>query len=170
MTTQVCNYDTDVQLDAFHVEPGAGEALWFGPNRMTIKAQARQTGGGFGLVESWVPAGASPALHVHHGEDESFYVLEGELRFVCGEREFLARTGSFVFLPRDVPHTFRVEGNRDARLLTLLTPGGMERFFADAGRPAEGPGLPPAGPPDIALQSRVAPLYGNEIVGPPLAS
>jgi hypothetical protein len=73
-----------------------------------------------------------------------------------------------VFLPRDVPHTFRVEEEEPARMLTLLTPGGGERFFLEGGRPPEGPGLPPPGPPDIAKLQRVAPLYGMEIVGPPL--
>ena len=172
MTTQLCINNTDVQeaamTEALMVEPGAGEAIWFGPNRMAVKATGADTNGGFGLLESTVPAGASPALHVHRAEDESFYVLEGEVTFVCGDREFRAPAGSFVFLPRDVPHTFVVEGDRPARLLTLMTPGGGEGFFRDAGRPAEGPGLPPAGPPDVALQAQVAPRYGAEIVGPPL--
>jgi quercetin dioxygenase-like cupin family protein len=168
----MCMNNTDVQEEgmsqALMVEAGAGEALWFGPNRMTIKATGAATGGGFGLVESTIPAGASPALHVHHAEDESFYVLEGEMTFVCGEQELHATAGSFVFLPRDLPHTFVVEGDRPARVLTLLTPGGGEGFFRDAGRMAEGPGLPPAGPPDVALQARVAPMYGAEILGPPI--
>jgi mannose-6-phosphate isomerase-like protein (cupin superfamily) len=173
MATQVCINNTDVQEDGMAeariVEPGAGAALWFGPNRMTVKATAADTGGGFGLLESRIPAGASPALHVHHGEDESFYVLDGEITFVCGERELHATAGSFVFLPRGVPHTFVVEGDREARVLTLMTPGGGEGFFVDAGRPAGGPGLPPAGPPDVALQARVAPTYAAEILGPPIA-
>ena len=153
-----------------HFSPtGDGETTWFQPNRMTLKATAETTGGAFGLVESWVRAGSSPPLHVHRREDESFWVLEGQLRFRCGDEEFAAGPGSFVFLPRDVPHTFIVEGDRDARLLTLLTPGGGERFFVDAGRAPEGPGLPPPGPPDIARLKKIAPLYGNEIVGPPLS-
>ena len=159
---------TEVGAPVF-VAPGEGEATWFQPNRMTVKATAETTGGGFGLLESWVAAGSSPPLHVHHREDESFWVLEGRVRFRCGEAEFVGEPGSFVFLPRDVPHTFRVEGDRPARMLTLLTPGGGEGFFVDGGRPPEGPGLPPAGPPDVALLSRVSEQYGAEIVGPPLA-
>ena len=157
-----------VKTDAFHSAPGEGEATWFGPNRMILKATGEQTGGAFGLVESWVPAGSSPPLHVHHAEDESFYVVAGTVRYVTGGRELLAGPGSFVFLPRDVPHTFVVEGDEDAHLLTLLTPGGFERYFVDAGRPPEGPGLPPPGPPDVAKLQRLAPLYESEIVGPPL--
>src|SRR5262245_57649676 len=147
---------------------GEGEETWFQPNRMLVKATGESTGGAFGLVEAWVAAGSSPPLHVHHREDESFWVLEGQVRFRVGDREITGGPGSFVFLPRGVPHTFVVEGDQDAHWLTLLTPGGGERFFVEAGRAPEGPGLPPPGPPDIALLQRVAPQYGMAIVGPPL--
>jgi quercetin dioxygenase-like cupin family protein len=146
-----------------------GESVWFLQNRMTVKAFAEDTGGAFGLVESRIAAGASPPLHVHRREDEAFFVIEGEVRFRCGDRELLAGPGSFVFLPRDVPHTFVVEGDDDAHMLTLMTPGGGERFFLEGGRPPEGPGLPPPGPPDIARLQRAASLFASEIVGPPLA-
>lgn len=146
-----------------------GESTWFLQNRMTIKASAETTGGAYGLVESWIPAGASPPLHVHRREDEAFWLLEGRVRFRCGDRELVAGPGSFVFLPRDVPHTFVVEGSEDVHMLTLLTPGGGERFFLDGGREPEGPGLPPPGPPDIEKLKRVAQEYGMEILGPPIA-
>jgi quercetin dioxygenase-like cupin family protein len=149
---------------------GEGEETWFQPNRMRIKATAEDTGGAYGLVESWIRAGASPPLHVHHREDEAFFVLEGRIRFHVDGRDILAGPGSFVFLPRDVPHTFLVEGDEDAHMLTLLSPGGGERFFLEAGRIPEGPGLPPAGPPDVAKLREIAPRFGNEIVGPPLAA
>jgi len=113
--------------------------------------------------------GFSPPLHVHQREDESFYVLEGELTMRCGDRTFEARPGAFVFLPRGVPHTFVVEGDRPARMLTLITPGGGEAFFREAGRPAESDGLPPAAPPDIAALKRAGAMFGSEIVGPPMA-
>lgn len=147
---------------------GEGESSWFLINHMTLKASKDETAGGFGLVESLIAPGSSPPLYVHHGEDESFYALEGELTFTAGDETFEAGPGSFVFLPRDLPHTFVVEGDEPARLLTLLTPGGGERFFVDGGRPPEHEGLPPAGPPDIEQLKRVAEQYGNEIVGPPL--
>jgi quercetin dioxygenase-like cupin family protein len=145
-----------------------GETTWFQPNRMTVKASGEQTGGAFGLVESTIRAGSSPPLHVHHREDESFWVLTGNVRFRVGDVDIEAGPGSFVFLPRDVPHTFIVEGDEDAQLLTLLTPGGGEQFFLDAGREPEGPGLPPPGPPDVPKLREVAARYGSEIVGPPL--
>ena len=148
--------------------PSAGQRVWFLRNHLTIKATADTTGGAFGLFESLIAPGFSPPLHVHHREDESFWVLEGELTMRCGDQTFRAGPGAFVFLPRNVPHSFVVEGDRPVRMLTLLTPGGGEGFFIDAGRPAEHDGLPPEAPPDIAALKRVSEQYGAAIVGPPL--
>jgi mannose-6-phosphate isomerase-like protein (cupin superfamily) len=155
--------------DACFLEPGEGQGIWFVRNHMIVKATAKSTGGAFGLVESLIAPGFSPPLHVHHREDEAFYVLEGEVTMKCGDRTFAAPAGAFVFLPRDVPHTFVVEGDRPARMLTLLTPGGGEGVFIEGGRPAEHPGLPPAAPPDIEALQRVSRRFGAEIVGPPMA-
>jgi len=159
---------TDVADRAVALGPDEGEAIWFLHSRITVKATAAETGGGFGLVESVIPPGFSPPFHVHHREDESFYVLEGELTMRCGEEEFAAHAGSFFFLPRDVPHSFVVEGDTPARMLTLLTPGGGEGFFVDVSRPAEGDGLPPVGPVDVDALRRIGEQYGDEIVGPPM--
>jgi len=106
---------------------------------------------------------------VHYREDESLWVLEGELTMRCGDRTFQAGPGSFVFLPRGVPHTFVVDSSTPARMLTLLTPGGGEGVFIEGGRPAEGPGLPPPAAPDIEKLKRVSERFGAEIVGPPMA-
>ena len=86
----------------------------------------------------------------------------------CGAKRLGASAGAFVFLPRDVPHTFVVEGDRPARMLTLLTPGG-EGVFIEGGRQAEAHGLPPATPPDIEKLKQVSGRFGAEIVGPPIA-
>jgi mannose-6-phosphate isomerase-like protein (cupin superfamily) len=148
---------------------GEGETVWFTENRMTIVATAESTGGAFGLTEAIGPAGSSPPLHVHHREDESFWLLEGELTVRCGDETFTAEPGSFTFLPRGIPHTFVVEGDRPARLLSFCTPGGFEGYFAAAGRPAEHDGMPPRVAPDVAHLRRVGEDFGLEIVGPPLA-
>jgi mannose-6-phosphate isomerase-like protein (cupin superfamily) len=160
--------ETAMTAAALMARPGEGQAIWFLTNRMTIKATAESTGGAFGLVESLIAPGFSPPLHVHHREDESFWVLEGEVTMQCGDKSFRAGPGSFVFLPRDVPHSFVVEGDTPVRMLTLLTPGGGEGVFIDGGRPAERDGLPPPAPSDIAALKQVSERYGAEIVGPPM--
>jgi mannose-6-phosphate isomerase-like protein (cupin superfamily) len=147
---------------------GEGTPIWFLGNLTVVKATAQSTNGAYGLLESWVPAGASPPLHVHHREDETFWVLEGSLTIRCGDETYRATAGAYVFLPRGVPHTFRVDGEAPARMLTLLTPGGGEAFFVEGGRPAERATLPPHGPPDLARLERVAHQFGSEFVGPPL--
>jgi mannose-6-phosphate isomerase-like protein (cupin superfamily) len=147
---------------------GEGRAIWFLGNLMVLKATAASTGGAYGLLESWVPAGASPPLHIHHREDESFWLLEGSMTVRCGDEIFSAGPGSYVFLPRDVPHTFRVDGTAPAHMLTMLTPGGGESFFVEGGRKAESATLPPPARPDLAQLERVAHEFGSEFVGPPL--
>jgi mannose-6-phosphate isomerase-like protein (cupin superfamily) len=154
--------------DAYFLHREEGQAIWFLANRMTVKATAESTGGAYGLVESLIAPGFSPPLHVHHREDEAFWVLEGEVTMRCGDKTFRAGPGAFVFLPRHVPHSFVVEGDTPVRMLTLLTPGGGEGVFIDGGRPAERDGLPPPAPPDIAALKRVSERYGAEIVGPPM--
>ena len=155
-------------MDMYALQPGEGEATWFLQNRMTLKATAESTGGAYGLLESVIAPGASPPLHVHHLEDEAFFVIEGELTFRYDDRDIAAGPGTFIFLPREVPHTFVVEGYTPARVLTLMSPGGGERFFFDGGRPPENEGLPPAGPPDIARMKAAAERYQSEIIGPPM--
>jgi mannose-6-phosphate isomerase-like protein (cupin superfamily) len=149
--------------------PAEGVASWFLTNRIVLKATAESTGGAYGLFEAHLPAGFSPPLHVHHREDETFWILEGRFTVRCGDQTFSAEAGSYVFAPRGVPHTFVVEGGAPGRLLTLLTPGGSEAFFVQAGRPAPGPGLPPPAPPDLERLAVIAAGFDMEFVGPPLA-
>ena len=149
--------------------PDGGERICFPTTLNTIRARAAATGGAYGLIEAVAPPGASPPLHVHTAEEESFYVLEGELTIRCGEELFRVGPGAFACLPRGVPHSFVVEGERPARFLNVITPGGMEEFFAAVGSPAGGEGLPPAAPPDIDRLVAVGNEFGIETVGPPLA-
>jgi len=152
------------------VARGEGERLWFTSASMTLKATAATTGGELCLIETTAPIGHGPPLHVHHDEHEAFYVLEGELELVCGGERQLARAGAFVFLPRGIAHAFRVVGDGPARFLTIAVPGGLEGFFRAAGGPAEGPGLPPEAPIDIALLRAAGERFNAEIVGPPLGA
>jgi quercetin dioxygenase-like cupin family protein len=151
------------------VGPDDGEPFWVGGHRITIKAGGADTDGHYGLIESRPSAGSSPPLHIHHGVDEATWVIQGRVRFRCGERDFTLGPGSFVLLPRDVPHTFLVVGDQDAILLGLLTPGGSERYFADVGEPATSLVPPPPGPPDLEAVRRADERWHTEsAVGPPL--
>lgn len=151
-----------------HVSAGAGQPVWFTNNLMVLKATAESTGGKYGMLEALAPAGSGPPLHIHRREDEAFWVLEGHLTVRCGEQTFAAGPGTYTFLPRDIPHTFAVEGDSPARILSICSPGGLEQYFVAAGRPAESGGLPPAAAIDAAMLARVGQEFGVEIVGPPM--
>ena len=167
----LANAEADVYSRTFAYEPGGGEALWWIGMLATIKATAEQTGGQYTLVEILAPEGFASPLHVHHGEDEGFYILEGEMTFYVGDRTMKARPGSFLFGPEEVPHAFKVDSG-PARLLFVLSPAGFEDLVREIGEPARELTIPPQpeAPPEEAEMQRMAAIaarHGNEILGPP---
>src|SRR2546427_4027072 len=128
-----------------------GEALWFLGVLATIKASRETTEGQVAVIEHLAPEGAGSPLHVHHREDEWFYIIEGNLIFWVGGRTIEASAGSFVYGPRDIPHTFTVTST-EARFLLVAEPSGFENFMRTLAEPAQTRSLPPATgqPPDPA--------------------
>jgi quercetin dioxygenase-like cupin family protein len=149
-------------------QPGDGEHLWFFGGLTTIKADGSDTGDRVLVTEQLVPRGGGSPLHVHHNEDEWFYVLEGELTIWVGGQTIVAGAGAFAFGPRDVPHTFVVSSER-ARFLLVTEPAGFEGFIRALAEPATAPEIPPAptAPPDMAPVLAAAAEHGLEILGPP---
>jgi len=144
-----------------------GEPRWFIHSLARVLVDDAATEGRSALVENTGPRGDMPPLHVHHRDDETFVVVEGTLRAWVGDREVLVGPGEAAFLPRGVPHTYRVE-SAEARWLVFSAPAGFERFVIEASVPASGPGLPPA---DIEVDpgrlAEIAAGHGIEILGPP---
>ena len=151
-------------MDPIMLKADEGEAIWFLDTLVTVKAASESTGS-WALVEI-AAAGHAPPLHVHHREDEAFYVLEGELSIVCGDRRFTASAGSFVLVPRGAPHTFKA---KESTKWLVLAPGGdFMNFVREMGEPARTRSLPVLeGPPDMGKLSRLAAKYDMEILGPP---
>jgi quercetin dioxygenase-like cupin family protein len=145
-----------------------GEALWAFGTLATIKASSEATDGRVAVIEHLAPEGAGSPLHVHHREDEWFYVLEGALTFWVGGSVIEAPAGSFVYGPRDVPHTF-VVSSPEARFLLVTEPAGFERFLRAVSQPAEALVVPPpsAPPSDLAPLVAAAAEHGIDIIGPP---
>ena len=151
-----------------HQGSAAGDR-WFLGSRLRIVSDAVTTDGQLTVLEQWAPAGFSPPLHVHHREDTALHVLDGELTVVVGDTTSSIGSGELAWLPRDVPHTFRVDSD-GAHFLEYATPGGVEAFHLDASEPAAAPGLPEPAAPDVPRLVGAFARYGGEILGPPLPS
>lgn len=145
---------------------GEGEAIWYLGALMTKKIGAEATAGACDVIETLAAPGASPPWHVHHREDESFYVLDGRVTYYVGDQVIQAERGAFVWLPRGVAHTFRVAGTEPAHLLEIAAPSGLWGFFKEMGEPARKRTLPPFQPPDAEKLRRVSARYGIEILSP----
>jgi quercetin dioxygenase-like cupin family protein len=153
---------------AVHVPPGEGKKLWVAEELMTFVISGEDTGGGYALTDSTVPPRGEAPPHIHHREDEAFWVIEGELEIMVGEDTFEASAGSFVHLPRGVIHTYKNVGAAPARFLSLMVPAGLEKFFEEVGKPGtEASSPPPFGEEDVERLLAVAPKYGVEISSPP---
>jgi quercetin dioxygenase-like cupin family protein len=152
--------------DAYSLGPGEGDTRWVMGELDTIKATAAQTGGLFGLKESKAPRGGGPPLHVHEHEDEACYVLEGEVTFFVGEDVIPASAGAWVYLPRRIPHSLRIESG-EARTLWLVVPGGFESFFVDTFPAAVQGSSRSEGSPDAGQMAEAAARYDVTILGPP---
>jgi quercetin dioxygenase-like cupin family protein len=151
-------------LELYGLEKNEGQAIWFLNTLTFIKATSKQTGGTYGLMEEICPVGTGSPYHIHHNEDESFYILEGEVTFISDDKVIKATAGSFVFLPRNIPHGFRVDA--PSRFLLMNNPGGFEQFVIEAGEPAKELVLPPFGPPDMEKLMTFAAKYHLDILGP----
>jgi quercetin dioxygenase-like cupin family protein len=147
-----------------------GETFWGFGSLITIRASAEQTGGRFSLVELLTPGGIATPLHIHREDDETFYVIEGELSFYLEEDGPIpASAGSLVHVPGGAVHAYQVD-SETARYLIITTPQ-HERFFRAAfGDPAPSRTLPPEGPLDMERIGAAAGEYGVEILGPPPGS
>jgi quercetin dioxygenase-like cupin family protein len=152
----------------YRLASGEGLAdVWWKTGRVTVKTSAGETAGGFSQVEISDPRGTAPPMHIHHHDDEAFYVLEGELTLFADGERIDAGPGDYVFVPRGTNHAYLVRSEL-ARVLVTFSPAGFEGVFVEAGTVVTG-SEPPA---DAVLPSpeefvRLLAPYGCEITGPP---
>jgi mannose-6-phosphate isomerase-like protein (cupin superfamily) len=141
-----------------------GEPRWFFGGLVQVRAGADDTGGRYTLVDVRMPAHAASPLHVHHREDEGFFVLEGSVTVHVGDRSATLAAGDHAFGPREIPHRFEV-GPDGAHMLWVLTPGGFEALVEEASVRAAAPTLPPADVLPPADIDEIVRRHGNEILG-----
>jgi mannose-6-phosphate isomerase-like protein (cupin superfamily) len=141
-------------------EDRCGEHYFIGTGVLSCKVLTDDSQGSLAALELVQQDSGGPARHLHHHQDEWFYVVEGEYLFEVGSEQFLLRPGGSALGPRGIPHTWSFLGEGTGRILFVLTPAGrIEAFFRELGR------LEAIAPQDPAFW----PPYEMELVGPPLA-
>lgn len=152
--------------NVFSVAYGKGDAYWFNGTLMEVKATGEETKGVFSLIEGLLPPGYETPLHVKSNEEDMYYVLEGELTFIVGEKTIKGIPGAFVYVPRHIKHKFKVEGSAPAKVLFMFTPAGVEQFFIELGVPA-GEYKLPSDPIEFDMDKFIetAQKYGVKILG-----
>ena len=150
----------------YSLAAGEGERIWIVGDTMTLKATGDGTGGSLVLLENLTAPGGGPPPHVHTREDEFWYVLDGTFEVRIGDDVHAVGPGGFAYAPRGTVHNFRNTADVPSRILVGFTPGGIEGFFRESGRPAldDGP-APPLDADEIARTTVAAERYGLEAVG-----
>lgn len=147
-------------MSALVLLPGEGKAVQIGGGLgVVFKLFGTETGGRFAVVEHpLAPGTLGGPSHVHHNEDEASYILEGEIMLQVGEQLIQAPTGTLIFKPRGLPHTFWNQGPVPARILEIISPAGFEKYFEELAEL-----VTPAGPPDISRLMTLAQKYDLEL-------
>ncbi len=149
----------------YAVAAGEGERTWIVGDTITFKATGEATGGGLVLFENLTAPGGGPPPHIHTREDEFFYVLDGTFEIRIGDELHSIAPGGFAYVPRGTVHNFRNTAETPSRILVGFTPGGIEGFFRESGRPTtdDGP-APPLDEDEIARTMVAAEKYGLQAV------
>jgi mannose-6-phosphate isomerase-like protein (cupin superfamily) len=154
---------------AVHVVAGAdreGQTRAIGISNTAYKVLTKDTGGALFTLEQLNHKKGGPERHLHHRQDEFWYVLEGEYVFEIGSERFHLKAGECILGPREVPHGWAFVGDSTGRLLISFTPAGkMEAFFNQRYPPGSTP-RPYSHTDDDAAVART---FGIEVVGPPIA-
>jgi quercetin dioxygenase-like cupin family protein len=138
---------------------GEGERYVLGPVAVTIKLSSEDTAGTLAMIEYELPARfQGPPPHVHPAFDEMFYVVEGEVRFQCGDQTIDATAGVTAWCPGNAPHSFSNPTAHQARMVFTLTPGGFEQFFRDVASAGKGAMPDPATMGELSARHGVRPV------------
>jgi quercetin dioxygenase-like cupin family protein len=151
-----------------YVPSRSGKSYRSPMDEVTFLITGEQTGGAFFMAAvSVVPGGGTPP-HIHHREEECFYLQEGTLTIQVGGKTLTASAGDFICLPRGVVHCFENTGNVDAKFLLVVSPAGLETFFEEAFYPVEDRSatMPPMNGEFMARLIRAASKVGLEFLPP----
>lgn len=140
---------------------GEGQRLNVLGDNQRVILTGEDTGGKYALIENFNPPGIGIPLHLHQNEDETFHVLEGEVEFQLGDEVVQAIAGTTVYLPRNTPHAFTIVGEAPAKMLIMLMPAGLEKYFEELSQLASDT------PPDMEKLMAISARYGIELLSAP---
>ena len=144
-----------------------GPAYWFLNGLNIVMATSESTGGAFSLVHNTTPPGHATPYHLHHVEDEAFFVLDGEFTFICDGIKTILGPGGYIFLPRNIPHGIRCSGSAPSTMLILAMPGtGFVGMMTEMAEPAKERVLPRPTAPDLEKLTMLCAKYNIDILGP----
>jgi|SRR5215217_4232610 len=153
---------SEIQRGA-HLPRGEGESVWLGGDLIEVKLASEDTGGAYSMVEVTIPPQGGPPPHIHPTVNEALYVVEGEVEVLLGEGTTPASAGSLAYVPKGTVHAFKNVGTSPSRVVVIISPGGFEKFFLEAGEPAAEGSTPPEGEPDVGRIMQIGQKYGFEI-------
>jgi quercetin dioxygenase-like cupin family protein len=147
---------------------GKEALIWLGELAI-IHVTGKETDGRYSTVELYATKEGAPPWHIHHYEDEAFYILDGEMTFYVGNEVLKGNPGDFIFAPKDVPHTYTVDTPGHARILMMFSPAGFEDFVRATSKPATSLIPPPPETVNIDYDQvvKLAEQFGIEFVEPP---
>ncbi|WP_442508200.1 cupin domain-containing protein [Novipirellula sp. SH528] len=146
-------------------KPSEGRTIAVVGDVYRFLATGEETDGKYAMWEAIVPPGGGPPPHIHSREEESFYILEGEITFHVGDERIVATAGTFANMPVGSLHSFKNETDKTARMILSVAPAGLEQMFFEVGVPLK-EGSTEALPPtkqEIEKLLAVATNYGIEI-------
>lgn len=164
--------DVSISETVVFSEPGATRGTWAMGSLFEHLVDGAATGGTLGVALVTQPPGVATPLHRHTKEAEAFYLLDGHMTYRAGDDTFELYQGCFIYLPKDLPHAFRIRGDSPARILALTLPAGLLGLYDEVGIPAAEHRLPGDDGQTMEVEIpkwlQVAPRYGLEVLGPPI--
>jgi len=124
---------------------------------------SQDSAGIISMFEFIIAPKQGPPRHVHHREDETYYILTGEFLFEVGGTKYSLVSGSTIYAPRDVPHCWANVATTESRMIMACTPGGFEAFFDESSKAM----MDKASPEQM---NKIMAKYGCELLGPPIFS
>lgn len=139
------------------VRNGEGKSMNVIGDHQTVKLSGKDTNGQFVLIEEENEPGTAIPLHVHDNEDEVFKVLEGQMELTVGDKTTILNAGDLAFGPRGIPHTWKIVGDKKAKVTLSVFPAGIEHMFEELAQL-------PAGPPDLEKVAQICGEYGIRFI------